>query len=115
MRNQSLIKDYLVRSQKRMKAVKTLFDEESWADVVRESQEVLELTLKALLRSAAVEVPRIYDVSGVLAEEKSRLPKKIQTQLDKIIAVSKSLRRDRELAFKEVTWILELVLSEVKI
>ncbi len=119
-----------------MKAVKTLFDEDSWADVVRESQEVLELTLNALLRSAAVEVPRIHDVSGVLAEEKSRLPKKIQTQLDKIIAVSKSLRRDRELAFygsedltpsefyskedaelafKEVTWILELVLSEVKI
>lgn len=133
MKNQSLVEDYLVRSQKRLKAVQVLFDEESWADVVRESQEILELTLKALLRNSAIEVPRIHDVSGVLEENRDRLPQKILDRLDEIIETSKSLRRDRELAFygsedltpsefyskkdaslalKAVTWIVDLVVSE---
>ena len=99
MRNLSLVEDYLSRSQKRLKAVQTLFDEEAWADVVRESQEVLELTLKALLRASAIEAPRIHDVSAVLEEHKERLPKGVQNELEEIVELSRSLRRDRELAF----------------
>lgn len=99
MKNMSLARDYIVRAQKRLKAVEVLLREESWSDVVRESQEVVELALKSLLRASSIEVPRIHDVSPVLEENKERLPKKIQDSLSKIVHISRQLRRDRELAF----------------
>jgi HEPN domain-containing protein len=99
MQNKSLARDYLKRAEARLSAVKALQKEESWADVVRESQQVVELALKALLRHANVEVPRIHDVSGVLLEERRRLPAGIQGGLEELCEISKSLRRDRELSF----------------
>ena len=74
-------------------------DEESWADVVREAQEVVEITLKALLRVCRIEVPRIHDVGPVLAENREGLPPQVDEQLEELMRISKNLRRDRELAF----------------
>lgn len=99
MKNQSLAEDYLTRSEKRLKALDTLFEEESWADVVRESQEVVELALKALVGKMNLEVPRIHDVSNILKENKERLPPDAHKHLDKLCKISKELRRDRELSF----------------
>ena len=99
MKNNDLVKDYLIRSHNRLSALDVLFEKKSWPDVVRESQEVVELTLKALLKSCFVSVPMIHDVSQVLKLEKHRLPSAIQKDLSKIINISKDLRRDRELSF----------------
>jgi HEPN domain-containing protein len=99
MHNTELAKDYVIRSEKRLSALKALFKEEAWADVVRESQEVVELALKGLLRSCNVEVPRIHDVSEILIKEESQIPKSIKPEISKLAKISKSLRRDRELAF----------------
>jgi HEPN domain-containing protein len=99
MQNRDLARDYLRRSQIRLRALAILFDAESWADVVRESQEVVELTLKGLLRSCGVSPPRVHDVSDVLIAERERLPAAAAAQLDRMVAVSRRLRRDRELAF----------------
>ncbi len=99
MKNQDLAADYLRRAEIRLKAIQVLFDGGSWADVVRESQEVVELGLKGLLRAYGVEAPRIHDVSDVLLAERARLPHAVQGQLDRLAQVSRSLRRDRELAF----------------
>ena len=62
MHNDALTHDYVIRAGKRLLAVEVLFRESSWADVVRECQEIVELSLKALLRSCRVEVPRIVSV-----------------------------------------------------
>ena len=99
MRNPDLAADYLRRAESRLKAVAVLMDEESWADVVRESQEIVELCLKALLRIAGVDPPRIHDVSGVLVDHESRLPERARRRLPDLVRISRSLRRDRELAF----------------
>jgi HEPN domain-containing protein len=99
MHNKNLVKDHIRRAGKRLLAVELLFREQSWADVVRESQEVVELCLKALLRACGVEVPRVHDVSSALDQERARLPKKLQPSADFLIEASKTLRRDRELAF----------------
>ncbi len=99
MRNPDLAADYLRRARSRLKAVAVLMDEESWADVVRESQEVVEICLKAALRRAGVEPPRVHDVSGVLVENASRLPERVRRRLDDLVRISRGLRRDRELAF----------------
>ncbi|PIT99866.1 MAG: DNA-binding protein [Bdellovibrionales bacterium CG10_big_fil_rev_8_21_14_0_10_45_34] len=99
MFNKDLAKDYLSRSLKRLKALETLFQEEAWADVVREAQEIVELSLKGLLRHAAIDVPRVHDVSEILIAEKSSLPKELQKHIPKFTEISRTLRRDRELAF----------------
>ncbi|MBY0384859.1 HEPN domain-containing protein [bacterium] len=99
MQNKSLAKDYIDRSRKRLSALKALEKEEAWADVVRESQEVVELALKALLRHFHIEVPRIHDVSGILEAEKNQFTPEVQKNLTKFMKISRDLRRDRELAF----------------
>ena len=99
MYNDALAADYLKRAGSRLRAVETLLAERSWADVVRESQEVVEITLKALLRACRIEVPRVHDVSPILQENRDRLPAGIGGQLEELVRISRSLRRDRELAF----------------
>jgi hypothetical protein len=99
MRNDALVKDYVARAKARLKALAVLEAEGSHADVVRESQEVVELALKALLRAARIEVPRVHDVSPLLIEHAERLPEAARRHLDELVAASRSLRRDRELAF----------------
>ncbi|NMC63397.1 MAG: HEPN domain-containing protein [SAR324 cluster bacterium] len=99
MNNEQLYRDYLIRAEGRLKALETLFNEALWADVVRESQEVVELSLKGLLRYMRVEVPRIHDVSGVLEANEEKLPSSIKKSLGELVDISQDLRRDRELAF----------------
>jgi HEPN domain-containing protein len=97
--NESLWRDYLRRAGSRLKALQVLLDERSWADVVRESQEVVELCLKALVRASHIEVPRVHDVSPILDHNRDRFPESVRPRLDDLIRISRQLRRDRELAF----------------
>lgn len=99
MRNSELAADYVRRADVRLRALDVLYDAGSWADVVRESQEALELALKGLLRASGVEPPRIHDVADVLLAERERLPAPVRPEVDRLAALSRDLRRDRELAF----------------
>jgi hypothetical protein len=99
MFNDDLAKDYVRRAGSRLRALEVLMAERSWADVVRESQEIVEITLKALLRSCRIEVPRVHDVSPILLDNRELLPREIDAQLEELVKISRSLRRDRELAF----------------
>jgi HEPN domain-containing protein len=99
MHNPDLAKDYIRRAEVRLRALDVLFEAESWADVVRESQEIVELSLKALLRSRGVDPPRVHDVSDVLLAEKDRMPEALKGELEQLCEISRDLRRDRELAF----------------
>jgi len=99
MHNTGLAADYIRRAEVRLKALDVLFDGESWADVVRESQEIVELTLKALLRSCGIDPPRIHDVSEIILAERERMPDLLRDDLETLTKISRELRRDRELAF----------------
>lgn len=100
MRNRALAADYVRRAESRLRALDVLYEDESWADVVRESQEVVELALKGLLRAAGVDPPRVHDVADVLAAERVRLPGALgDDDVARLSAASRDLRRDRELAF----------------
>jgi HEPN domain-containing protein len=99
VRNPDLAQDHLRRAQARLRALDVLFEAESWADVVRESQEVVELALKALLRASLIEPPRVHDVSEVLHAHRSQLPSALSAEIDTLARISRDLRRDRELAF----------------
>jgi HEPN domain-containing protein len=99
MRNRTLAADYVRRAAVRLRAIDVLYEAGSWADVVRESQEVVELALKGLLRAVGVDPPRVHDVSEVLKAERSRLPASLSGDVDRLAEASRTLRRDRELAF----------------
>lgn len=135
MKNKNLGHDYITRSGKRLKALDALYKEDAWPDVVREAQEIVELALKGLLRGLNIEAPRVHDVSEVLQQNQAQLSKVIVAELDRICEISRTLRRDRELAFygsedltplefykkKDATaardsarWIVEIVSKAVK-
>lgn len=99
MQNPDLARDYVRRAAVRVRALEILYDGQSWADVVRESQEIVELALKGLLLSCGVEPPRVHDVSDVLLAERSRLPGSLAEAVPRLVEASRQLRRDRELAF----------------
>jgi HEPN domain-containing protein len=99
VRNRDLAADYVQRATVRLRALDVLFEARSWADVVLEAQEIVELALKGLLRSHGVEAPRIHDVSDVLLAEQERLASSLRADLPRLAAISRDLRRDRELAF----------------
>ena len=99
MRHPELAIDYVRRAGVRLEALDVYFRAESWADVVRESQELVELALKGLLRASGVQPPRIHDVSDVLLAERDRLPAALGGAVEELMEISRQLRRDRELAF----------------
>lgn len=99
MRNRTLAADHVRRAEARLKALDALYEAKSWADVVRESQETVELALKGLLRAAGIDPPRVHDVADVLEAERERLPAELARDIDRLAAASRGLRRDRELAF----------------
>ena len=99
MRNRGLAADYVRRATVRLRAIEVLHRAASWADVVRESQEAVELALKGLLRNCGIGPPRLHDVSEVLRAERERLPESVHHHVDRMAAISRDLRRDRELAF----------------
>lgn len=99
MKNSNLAKDYLRRAKSRLKALNVLYTEQSWPDVVREAQEIVELSLKSLLRTHNIEIPRIHDVSAIILDNHAIFSATISNKLQRLCDISKDLRRDRELAF----------------
>jgi len=71
--SESLARSYLVKAQKRLKALAVLRDEDAHSDVVREAQELVELALKGVLRAIGVEPPKFHDVGGLLIEHRGKL------------------------------------------
>ena len=99
MNTRSLAESYLKKAMDRLDILDLLFKKGAYSDVIRESQEIVELSLKGMLRSVGVEPPKIHDVGGLLLEHEDKFPKDIAKQLKKLADISKKLRRERELAF----------------
>ena len=99
MTSDRLSQAYLEKAAVRIKALKFLHSEKGYSDVIRESQECVELLLKALLRHCGIEIPKIHDVSKTLQTNTDRLPQIILDNLTEISTISRNLRKDRELSF----------------
>jgi hypothetical protein len=97
--NRSLAESYLTKSEKRLKALLVLKTEDAHSDVVREAQEIVELALKGALRAVGVEPPKYHDVGGLLLEHSQRFAPETSENLARAAAISRRLRRERELAF----------------
>jgi HEPN domain-containing protein len=92
-------KDYFLRCQMRLVALRTLFNQGAYPDVVRESQEIIELLLKGFLRHHKIDPPKWHDVSQILVDNATLFSTQIQKSLPELAEFSKYLRRERENAF----------------
>ena len=99
MTNPKLEIDYVTRAGHRLEALRVLLARGAHADVVREAQEIIELSLKSLLRASGAPVPQIHDVGQLLVREAERLPPSVRPDVDRMANISKALRKDREIAF----------------
>jgi len=99
MSKNRLVKDYIFRAEKRIKMLEFLKNEESYADAVRESQEVVELLLKGLIMSHGLDVPKVHDVSNFIEQNIEIFPEIVKENIEKLKTISKTLRKERELAF----------------
>ena len=99
MTNTSLAQSYLLKAQKRLKILTVLLDEQAYSDVIREAQEIVEPALKGILRQVGVESPKWHDVGPVLQEYRARLPESVSVQTDRLAAISRWLRKEREFSF----------------
>jgi len=99
MTNITLAMDYMIKAKKRLRILDVLFEESDFPDVVRESQEIVELAQKAMLRQIGIDPPKWHDVGGIILENKNFFPDEIQTHLKDIAQISKWLRKEREIAF----------------
>lgn len=81
MKKDELTSSYLQKAEVRIKALHFYLDEGAYSDVVRESQEVVELLLKAVLRAIGIEVPKVHDVSKTLSAHQDLLLKPIEANL----------------------------------
>ncbi len=74
MTTTTLAQSYLVKAVKRLPILQLLIDQDAYSDVVRESQEIVELALKGLLRQVGIEPPKQHDVSDLILGAMERFP-----------------------------------------
>ncbi len=99
MTNDSLAQSYLKKATDRLDVLELLLKKGAYSDVVREAQELVELALKGMLRAVGIEPPKLHDVGGLLLEHRDRFPEPVRVHLADLAAISKRLRKERELAF----------------
>lgn len=99
MTNQTLAQAYLKKAVDRLDILDLLHRKGAYSDVVREAQEIVELSLKGMLRAVGVEPPKYHDVGRLLLEHINRYDEVVSVNLKRASSISKWLRKERELSF----------------
>jgi len=98
LNNIVLAKSYLRQARDRLKHAEEELESGNYIYVVRQCQEAVELSLKAALRLVGVEPPKWHDPGPVLRRERNRFPEWFREHIDEFASISRSLRKERELA-----------------
>ncbi|MFN3480234.1 MAG: HEPN domain-containing protein [Thermodesulfovibrionales bacterium] len=99
MTTEDLARSYLFKAEKRLKVLNLLLEEEDYSDVIREAQETVELSLKAMLRAVGIEPPKFHDVGSLIIEHGKRFKGITVAKIKRLARISKELRKERELSF----------------
>ena len=79
----------------RLESAKIFLERGNYSYVVRQSQECVELSLKAALRVAGIEYPKQHEASDLLIEKKGLYPAWFARELVEVSRISKELVRKR--------------------
>ena len=99
MTYEDLARSHIVKAGKRMRVLEVLCEEESYSDVVREAQELVELALKGMLRLVGIDPPKWHDVGPILKEQSELFPPWLRREIPRLMEISRWLRKEREFAF----------------
>lgn len=99
MINRELFEDHIKRAKLRFRILSEYLNEKDYADVIRTSQEIVELIQKAILIKIGIQPPKWHEVIDVILENKDKLSDDINRELVKLRKDSKWLRSQREIAF----------------
>jgi len=99
MTTNELAAGYYRKCDDRLAALEVLRARDAFSDVVRESQEVVELALKGMLRWAGIDPPKIHDVGDLLLQFAERFEMVSPHELRALADASKELRKEREFSF----------------
>lgn len=99
MLNKKLFDDYIKRGKIRFKVLKDFMDEDDYGDVIRVSQEIVELVEKAILIKMGINPPKWHDVIDVILENSDKLNENIVEELRHLRRGAKWLRSQREISF----------------
>lgn len=86
----------LAQAREILEEAQNALKRQAWSLVVRRSQEVVELALKAALRQAGLEVPHVHDVGTFLKDNEQRFPEGFRSAIDRLASASRRLRTQRE-------------------
>ena len=95
MRMDVLAKDYLERAKNRIIDAMSALNRGAFPEVVRYSQECVELSLKAVLRVVGIEYPKVHDVGDVLEANAERFPDWFRAHVPKLRRISAELAQKR--------------------
>jgi HEPN domain-containing protein len=98
LNNLDMARSHLRRAAERVRHAEEALTNGNYPYVVRQCQEAVELALRAALRMVGVEPPKWHDVGPVLRRERGRFPAWFQGHMDELVSISRSLRKERELA-----------------
>lgn len=87
--------DYIRRAGRFLKEAQADYEEEDYPTTIRRAQECVELSLKAALRSVAIEYPREHDVSEALEMLKVKFPDWFSLKIPEFIVISRDLSKKR--------------------
>ncbi len=96
MTNHHLAKGYREEAEQIFDGARGHHQKGEWHLVVRRAQEVVELSLKSLLRHEGIEVPHFHDVGGVLKENRALFP---GLDVDRLASISRKRFKERETSF----------------
>ena len=99
MTNVTLAQSYIAKAKARLKAIAVLQEAQDYSDVVREAQEIVELSLKGMLRYAGIEPPKWHDVGHLILENRFKFVGIDANTAEKLAEISSRLRKERETAF----------------
>jgi len=99
LKSLEMASDYMYRGDRCLKEAEIALSESDFAGTVRRSQEALELAVKALLRSMAVEYPHEHDVGEALDIVQDRLPSSLRSEVPRLRELLTELSRVRGPAF----------------
>jgi HEPN domain-containing protein len=91
-----MAESYLNQAGERLKHAEEALHHGNYPYVMRQSQEAVELSLKAALRVVGIEPPKWHDVGPILMQNRDRFPEWFREKIPKIASMSRKLRRERE-------------------
>lgn len=99
MTNSDMARSYILQAGQILQEAKDLNRRGAWNLVVRRCQEVVELSLKAVLRNAGIETAKLHDVGSLLRANQAKFPASFRRAIGRLGAISRRLRMEREMSF----------------